>query len=307
MSLDLRLVAHPADREAEELTAERGRNRLADRGLADARRSDQADDRTAPGAVAAAGDEPADGEILENPLLDVVEAVVIAVQSALRTGQIHEFVLGFVPGQGGDRLQIVPRDYEFSRARIHQREFLHLVVDPLACLAAHLELLEDLHEALMFARLGIDRHAELRLDRFQLFLEKVFALTLLDLLVELFLDALLDAQQLLFFLDEYEHPFHALTNVQGLQHGLLFGSLDVQNGSHEIGDLSGVVDVYHVEPHLFREQRIVFRYLLHLGDQRARQGAYFERLHVGAVEVLDGGRQRRFGGKHLGDPKALQR
>ena len=45
MAADLRLVAHAAERDAHELAAERLRDRARERGLADARRADEAQDR----------------------------------------------------------------------------------------------------------------------------------------------------------------------------------------------------------------------------------------------------------------------
>src|SRR5579859_6832984 len=45
VALDLSLIAHPAQREAEEASSHRARDRLADRGLTDAGRADQAEDR----------------------------------------------------------------------------------------------------------------------------------------------------------------------------------------------------------------------------------------------------------------------
>ena len=47
VAADLRLVADAADRDADELAPERARDRLAERGLADAGRADEAEDRPA--------------------------------------------------------------------------------------------------------------------------------------------------------------------------------------------------------------------------------------------------------------------
>jgi len=65
---DLGLIVYAAERDAHEVAAGRLRDRLAERGLADARRTDQAQDR--PGQLVGA---LLDGEVLDDPLLDLVE------------------------------------------------------------------------------------------------------------------------------------------------------------------------------------------------------------------------------------------
>ncbi len=81
VAADLGLVAHAAERHAHELAAGRLGDRLAERGLADARRADEAQDRAGQlvGALL-------HGEILDDALLDLLEAVVIGVEDLLRRG-----------------------------------------------------------------------------------------------------------------------------------------------------------------------------------------------------------------------------
>ena len=77
MAADLGLVAHAAERDAHELALHRPRDRLAERGLADAGRADEAQDRPLHVAL-----ELAHGEVLDDALLDLVEVVVILVEHA---------------------------------------------------------------------------------------------------------------------------------------------------------------------------------------------------------------------------------
>ena len=94
--LDLGLVAHAPEAEAEELAPERVGDRAADRGLADAGWADQQQDRAGDGLL-----QRADGEELDDAILDVLETVVIAVEDAPRLGET-ELVLGVdAPGQCG--------------------------------------------------------------------------------------------------------------------------------------------------------------------------------------------------------------
>src|SRR5262249_57187442 len=79
---DLGLVAHTAERHADELTIERARNRLADRRLACSGRPDQRQDR----ARLAIGLDPSllaqlrNGDVLDDAVLDVFESGVVRVQ-----------------------------------------------------------------------------------------------------------------------------------------------------------------------------------------------------------------------------------
>ena len=77
---DLGLVADAADRDADELAAERPRDRLAERRLADAGRADEAEDR--PREVALL--QLRDREVLDDPLLDLVEVEVVLVEDLAR-------------------------------------------------------------------------------------------------------------------------------------------------------------------------------------------------------------------------------
>ena len=83
VAADLGLVAHAAERHAHEFAAGRLRDRLAERGLADAGRPDQAQDR--PGQLVGA---LLHGEILDDALLDLLQAIVIGVENLLGQTQI---------------------------------------------------------------------------------------------------------------------------------------------------------------------------------------------------------------------------
>ena len=77
VAADLRLVVHAAEADAHELAVHRARDRLAERGLADAGRADEAQDRRL-----ALRRELAHGEIFDDAPLDLVEAEVVLVEDA---------------------------------------------------------------------------------------------------------------------------------------------------------------------------------------------------------------------------------
>ena len=84
VAADLGLVAHAAEGDADELAAERPGDGLAQRGLADAGRAGQHHHRAGAAAAddlqAALGAAGADREVLDDPVLDLVEAVVVGVE-----------------------------------------------------------------------------------------------------------------------------------------------------------------------------------------------------------------------------------
>ncbi len=89
VAANLRFVANPAERRANEVSIHRAGDRATERGLADAGRADEAEDRTL-----RFGCELAHREVLEDAFLHLLEVVVVLVEDAARLAQF-EFVLGF--------------------------------------------------------------------------------------------------------------------------------------------------------------------------------------------------------------------
>ena len=89
MAADLRLVVDAAKAHPHEFSVHGARDRLAERGLSDARRPNEAQDRRL-----AMRRELADGEIFDNPPFDFFEAVMILIQNAARLGDIDRRFFG---------------------------------------------------------------------------------------------------------------------------------------------------------------------------------------------------------------------
>src|SRR5690606_33560742 len=83
VAADLRLVPHAAERHAHELAARGIRDRLAERRLADAWRADEAQN----GALELVG-PVLDREILDDPLLHLLEPVVLLVEHLLSLSEV---------------------------------------------------------------------------------------------------------------------------------------------------------------------------------------------------------------------------
>ena len=108
MAADLGLVAHAAERHADELAAGRAGDRLADRGLAGAGRADQREDRA--GALvlrdAPLGAQLAHGQVLGDAVLDVLEAGVVGVEHLARVHGVEPLVGALAPRHGDQPVEV---------------------------------------------------------------------------------------------------------------------------------------------------------------------------------------------------------
>src|SRR5436305_11802407 len=110
MAADLGFVPHTPQRQPHELAAQRAGDALAKRGLAHARWSGKAQDR--PTAVRL---EAADRQVVENPLLDFVEVVMVLVEDVLGPLQVVVVLGRDPPGQLAQPLEVGPYDAVLRR------------------------------------------------------------------------------------------------------------------------------------------------------------------------------------------------
>ncbi len=232
---------------------------------------------------------------------------MVGLQDLLGLGEIEVARDLGLPGQGGHELEPVAGDDELGGVGVHEVELLEFLLDLLLHLALELEGLDLLLEALIVRALRVGGHTELALDGLELLLEEVLALALLDLLVDLGLDALLDLEELLFLLDEDEDLLHAFANVDHLEDLLLVILVDVEDRGDEIGYLARVVDVDHVESHLLGEEGIVLGDRLHLTEEGPGERLDLVGVVALLVEVGDGGDDGRLLGQEFLDLEALER
>ena len=101
VAADLGLVAHAADGDAHELAPQCARDRMAERRLAHPGRADEAEDRARDVVL-----ELRDGEVLDDPLLHLLEVVVVLVEDPLRPAQVEVVRRLLRPGQREDPLEV---------------------------------------------------------------------------------------------------------------------------------------------------------------------------------------------------------
>ena len=103
VAANLGLVVDPAEAHPDELAAHRPRDALAERGLANTGRADEGKDR----AADLVGQGP-DREVLEDPLLDLLEAVVVLIEDLGGRLDVELVVRRDVPRQAHEPVDIRP-------------------------------------------------------------------------------------------------------------------------------------------------------------------------------------------------------
>ena len=220
VTADLGLVAHTAERHADEVAAHGAGDGLAQAGLADAWRPDQRDDGA--GGAGLLGDlalvaQLAHGQELDDPVLDVVEAVVIGVEDVARLSQVE-----LVVGAGAERqlehaVEPGADPGVLGRLLAHPLEPVDLLVDEVG------DLLGQERPSLRRAWCGTRRRHRRRprptpSDGRQLLAKQVLALLLVDALGDVGADLGGDLQLGQVILGPVVDQGDALLDIDGAQH-----------------------------------------------------------------------------------------
>ena len=102
MTADLRLIPHPSQRDTDELAPHGPGDRTSQRGFADPGRTDQAKNRTLDFL-----DQRLHRQVFENPLLDLVQPVVISFKHLFGMAQVEAILGPFFPGERDQPVQVI--------------------------------------------------------------------------------------------------------------------------------------------------------------------------------------------------------
>ena len=231
VAADFRLVVHAAERHAHEFAVHGARDRLAERGLADAGRADEAQDRRL-----ALRRELAHGEIFDDAPLDLVEVVMVLVEDAPRLGDVDRLLLGQRPRQFDQPVEIGAHHAVFAggfRHALQPAQFLaRLILD----LLRHAGLGDGLFELGDLGGLALLAFAELALDRRHLLAQQHLALALVERGLGLPADLLRQPQHLDAVRQQARDLVHPRRDVDRLQNLLLLLRLHVHVGGRQIGE-----------------------------------------------------------------------
>ena len=241
VAADLGLVAHAAQRHADELASHGTGDRLADRGLAGAGRPDQGQDRArlAVGGDVALGAQLLDGDVLDDPVLDVVEARVVGVEDLARVHGVEAILGALAPRHGDQPVQVGPDHVALAAALAHALQAPELALGLLAHLVGHAGVLD------LLAVLVDDRAvvlAELAADGLHLLAQHVLALLLADAVLDVVADLAAHLQLGQALALERQCLLQALGDVERLQDVELLLEGQIRGVARGVGERAGLGD-----------------------------------------------------------------
>ena len=196
----------------------------------------------------------ADGQVLEDPVLDLLEVVVVGVEDLAGVLDV-EVVVGLLrPRQLDQPLEVGADDAVLGGGGRQPLEPRELAVGGLAGLLGQPGRLDPLAQ-LVDLRLGLVPLAELALDRLQLLAQVVLALALVDLRLDLGLDLRAELDHLELAGEDLREPPQPPGDVDLLEQLLLLVGRDPQRAGDQVRERRGIVDVGDRELQLLRAGR----------------------------------------------------
>ncbi len=285
MAANFRFVAHPAQRHPHELAIGGAGDGPPQRGFAHARRSDQAQDRPLELARPLL-----DGQIFENPLLDLFQAVMIGFQNRLGRRQILMDLGALLPGYADQPVDIVAHHGRLGRHRRHHLQLAQLRLGLDLGFLRHPGLFDALGQLLDFVG-RILQIAEFLLNRLHLFVQIILALAFLHLLLDPAANALFDLQDVDLAFHQGQQMLEAFAQILDLQDFLLLVQLERHVGGDSVGQPTGIIDAGDRGQHLAGDFLVELDVLVEGIEQRAHQRLDF----LGRALVQHRLQQRDFG------------
>ncbi len=247
VTADLRLVPDAAERHPDELTAHGPGHRLAERCLTDAGRAHQREDgaaaATADHAQAAVGPALAHGQVLDDALLDVIQAGVVLVQDPPGSGNVVGVLGAVVPRDVEHGVQPGPDPADLGRllgGALQLRDFLHRRVVHILGQVGRL----DPRPVVVLLGGGVTGQVgQLLADRGELLPQQEFLLLLLHALLDVLADRLRDVQLGHVLLGPADDQLQPLDQVRGLQDLQLLRGVQVGRVAGPVGDGRRVVQL----------------------------------------------------------------
>src|SRR5882724_11802473 len=290
MAADLGFVPHAAERDAVELPAERAGDRPPERGLADAGRAHEAENRVLPG-----GADLLHRQVLQDPLLDLLESFVILVEDRARRADVDVVGRLLLPRHRHQPVDVGPRHGVLRRSWRHLLQPVELAKRFLLRLLGHARRLDLLAERIDLLRAIVDV-TQLLLNRLHLLAQVVLPLRLRHLRLGFRLDLRAELEDLDLFRQSLDEPLKTLGDTDGLQELLSQGRREGRKRTgDEIGERARALRGAEDGRELVRQSRGQRDDLLEEPGRRARQR--FD---------LETGRRRRLVGQTL-DPRAEER
>jgi hypothetical protein len=303
MTANLGLVTHAAERHANELPAERRRNRFRQRRLPDSGRPDEAENR-----ALHVGLQLADGQVLDDAVLGALEAGMIGVEHRLGLQQIDVLVGPLRPRERDEPVDVGPGDRVLGGGRGHFRQSIELAKRFLLHLVGHPRRFDLVAQLVDFLGL-IVAFAELLLDRLHLLAQEVLALVLADFGLHLGLNLRSQLENLELLGEDPVELIHPRAQVDGLEQLLFHRRPDrAETGRDEVGQPARIGDVRRKHRQIVREDGRELNDLLEVRPDVPLERVDLERVprRLDIGHFLDLRPQVRLGGRDARKPDACE-
>ncbi len=182
----------------------------------------------------------------QHPFLDLLEAVMAAVQVPGHGGQLIIRLLGkLAPGQDKNIIQIITDDGDLRRERRGRLELADLLAHRLRRRRIQFFLIEQFQILLDGFILGLGGVLQFLADDLQLLVQEYLSLSRLDLVLHLLVQVALHVKDGILLDQNPQHFIQPLLTVAGLQQLLLLLEGDHHVGGHGIAQLVGIGDGAH--------------------------------------------------------------
>ena len=245
--------------------------------------------------------EAAHREVLEDALLDLLEAVVVLVQDLRRLLDVESVVGGRGPRQRDEPVHVGADHADLGRGGRDPAHPVDLLDRPGAHLLRHAGGLDLVAELVDLGLLGIVV-AQLPLDGLELLAEDVLPLGLVHLGLDLALDLPLELQDLDLAGKEARDELEPLLDIDGLEELLALLGGHVGAVGHHVGEEAGLGDVAGGDGGLRGYRCTAGDVLLDLGLDAPDERLDLDALGLRVVQLLHRGRQVRRGVDKAVDP-----
>ena len=185
MAANLGFITHAAKRQPHKLSSSRARNRLAETGLADSRRTNETENRSLRVLY-----QLSYGQVFEDAIFDLFQTVVIFVQNFLGLSEVFDLFRLLLPGHAQQPVDIRARDCAFGGHRRHGLQTMQFLKGLLFSLFGHARLFDLFLQLVEFGALVLA--AQLFVNRLDLLVEIILFLRLLHLALDARLDGAIE-------------------------------------------------------------------------------------------------------------------
>ncbi len=217
----------------------------------------------------------AHGQVLQDPLLDLVQPEVVLVEDGAGALQVEVVLAGRGPGQVEHPVEVGADHGALGRFGMHLLQALDVLLGLLVRRLGHAGLFQLLQvDADLLHVLGL--LAQLLADGLELLAQEVFLLVLVHLALGLEVDLVLHVQHLDLVAQELVDLGQPAQRVGLLEDGLRVLDLQLEVGGDDVGQLAGLLDVLGDDQDLVGDLLAQLAGLLELLAQVLDHGLVFQ-------------------------------